>query len=60
MAGVEQLVDYFRNLSFSKEDIDYLRGKGFSEDFLDYLANFRFACDVWAVPEAPRYSPASR
>ena len=27
MAGVEQLVDYFRNLSFSKEDIDYLRGK---------------------------------
>ena len=51
MAGVEQLVDYFRNLSFSKEDIDYLRGKGFSEDFLDYLANFRFACDVWTVPE---------
>ena len=50
MAGVEQLVDYFRNLSFSKEDIDYLRGKGFSEDFLDYLANFRFACDVWTVP----------
>ena len=57
MAGVEQLVDYFRNLSFSKEDIDYLRGKGFSEDFLDYLANFRFACDVWTVPEGPPISP---
>ena len=57
MAGVEQLVDYFRNLSFSKEDIDYLRGKSFSEDFLDYLANFRFACDVWAVPEGTPIFP---
>ncbi len=57
MAGVEQLVDYFRNLSFSKEDIDYLRGKGFSEDFLDYLANFRFACDVWAMPEGTPIFP---
>lgn len=57
MAGVEQLVDYFRNLSFSKKDIDYLRGKGFSENFLDYLANFRFACDVWAVPEGTPIFP---
>lgn len=57
MAGVEQLVDYFRNLSFSMEDIDYLRGKGFSEDFLDYLANFRFACDVWTVPEGTPIFP---
>ena len=57
MAGVEQLVDYFRNLSFSKEDIDYLRGKGFSEDFLDYLANFIFACDVWTVPEGTPIFP---
>lgn len=57
MAGVEQLVDYFRNLSFSKEDIDYLRGKGFSEDFLDYLANFRFVCDVWTVPEGTPIFP---
>ena len=57
MAGVEQLVDYFRNLSFTKEDIDYLRGKGFSENFLDYLANFRFACDVWAVPEGTPIFP---
>ena len=57
MAGVEQLVDYFRNLSFSKDDIDYLRGKGFSEDFLDYLAIFRFACDVWTVPEGTPIFP---
>ncbi|SHE51433.1 nicotinate phosphoribosyltransferase [Clostridium fallax] len=52
MAGVEQLIEYLSNLKFSKEDIDYLRSKNlFSEDFLDYLKNFKFSCDVWAVPE---------
>ena len=43
MAGVEQLVDYLQNLSFSDEDIAYLRSKGlFSEAFLQYLRTFRF------------------
>ena len=37
-AGLEQAVDYIKNLHFSDEDIAYLRGRGiFSEDFLDYL-----------------------
>lgn len=56
-AGLEQLVNYLKNLSFSKEDIDYLRGRGFGEDFLDYLANFKFTCDVWAVPEGTPVFP---
>lgn len=52
MAGVEQVVDYMENLHFTDEDIAYLRDKGiFSEGFLDYLKNFKFECDVWAVPE---------
>jgi len=52
MAGVEQLVEYLQNLSFSGEDVDYLRSKGcFSEAFLDMVANFNFTCDVWAIPE---------
>lgn len=52
MAGVQQLVDYIRNLRFTKEDIDYLRSCGiFNEQFLKYLENFHFSCDVWAVPE---------
>lgn len=52
MAGLEQLIDYMNNLKFTEEDIDYLRSKGiFDEGFLDYLRNFKFECDVWAVPE---------
>ncbi len=27
-AGLEQIVDYVRNLHFSEEDLDYLRGRG--------------------------------
>lgn len=57
MAGLEQLVEYLSNLSFSGEDIEYLRGKGFGEEFLDYLANFKFCCDVWAIPEGTPIFP---
>ncbi|MBR5562067.1 MAG: nicotinate phosphoribosyltransferase [Clostridia bacterium] len=56
-AGLEQLVDYLSNLTFDKDDIEYLRSKGFGEDFLDYLANFKFVCDVWAVPEGTPVFP---
>jgi putative nicotinate phosphoribosyltransferase len=57
MAGVEQLISYLKNLKFMDEDIEFLRGKGFSEDFLDYLRNFKFTCDVWAVPEGTPIFP---
>ncbi len=58
MAGLEQLIDYLKNLSFSREDVEYLRSLHlFREDFLNYLANFRFTCDVWAVPEGTPIFP---
>lgn len=58
MAGVEQMVEYLSNLRFTDEDIDYLRSKGmFSEEFLDYMRNFKFSCDVWAVPEGTPIFP---
>ncbi|MBQ2973556.1 MAG: nicotinate phosphoribosyltransferase [Clostridia bacterium] len=56
-AGLEQLVDYLAKLTFDNDDIEYLRSKGFGEDFLDYLANFKFVCDVWAVPEGTPVFP---
>lgn len=58
MAGVQQLIEYLQNLKFEKEDIEYLRSKNmFCEEFLDYLSNFRFECDVWAVPEGTPIFP---
>lgn len=58
MAGLEQLIDYLKNLKFTDEDIEYLRGKDmFCEEFLDYLKNFEFKCDVWAVPEGTPIFP---
>ena len=57
-AGLEQLVDYIKNLHFSPEDIQYLRGREmFDEAFLNYLAHFRFTGDIWAVPEGTPIFP---
>lgn len=58
MAGVEQLIQYLENLRFTEEDIAYLRSKKlFCEEFLQYLRDFRFSCDVWAVPEGTPIFP---
>lgn len=51
-AGLEQVIDYVKNLSFSYDDIDYLRSLGiFTEEFLEYLAGFHFTGDIYAIPE---------
>ena len=58
MAGVEQVIEYLRDLKFEESDIEYLRSKGiFSENFLNYLKNFKFECDVWAIPEGTPIFP---
>ena len=57
-AGLEQLVDYIRNLRFTEEDIAYLRSKNcFCDEFLDYLRTFRFTGDIWAMPEGTPIFP---
>lgn len=58
MAGVEQLITYLKGLSFSERDIEYFENKKmFSQDFLDYLRDFKFECDVWAIPEGTPIFP---
>ena len=57
-AGLEQIIEYVKELHFSQEDIAYLRGrKLFSEEFLAYLADFKFTGDIWAVPEGTPVFP---
>ena len=51
-AGLEQVIDYVKNLHFDDADIEYLRGLGiFDEDFLEYLHNFKVSGNIYAIPE---------
>ncbi len=55
VAGLEQAVEYLRNLRFSVEEIAFLQSlpvfAHVSPDFFAYLRDFRFSGDVWAMPE---------
>lgn len=57
MAGLSQVIAYLKNLRFSADDIEYLRTSGVSEGLLNYLRNFKFTCDVWAIPEGTPIFP---
>ena len=51
-AGLEQVIEYIKNLHFTYDDVDYLRSLGiFSENFLHYLSGFHFSGDIYAIPE---------
>ena len=57
-AGLDQVIDYIKNLHFTYDDVDYLRGLGiFKEDFLHYLSGFHFSGDIYAVPEGSLIFP---
>ena len=57
-AGLSEMIEFLEQLHFGKEDIEYLRSKNqFSEEFLQYLADFKFECDVYAVPEGTPIFP---
>ena len=61
MAGVEQLVDYFKNLHFTEEDIAYLRGRSCFLKLSSIISRISsLNATSGRCPKAPRFSPASR
>ena len=55
-AGLEDVLRYLEDFSFSGSAIDYLRSTStFTDDFLDYLGSLRFTGRVRAIPEGRIY-----
>lgn len=50
-AGLERVVGYLNNLSFSQTDIDYLTELGYPQDFLDYLTQLEMSLTVRSAKE---------
>lgn len=51
-AGLEQIIEYIRDLHFTPDDIDYLKKLNiFDADFLEYLRGFHFTGDIYSIPE---------
>lgn len=58
VAGLEQVIQYIKELKFNDHDIEYLRSKNmFKEEFLQYLKNFKFSGDIYAIPEGTPVFP---
>lgn len=50
--GIEQVVEYIKNLKFESDDIEYLKSLNiFDMDFIEYLKDFKFSGDIYAIPE---------
>jgi len=57
-AGLQQVLDYLQQLSFSPTELQWLAETGqFSDDFLERLAGLRFTGDVRAMPEGTVFFP---
>lgn len=50
-AGLERIVRYLENLSFSDRDLSYLEELGYPEEFLDYLKNLKMELTVKSAKE---------
>ncbi|MEK4030444.1 nicotinate phosphoribosyltransferase [Pseudobacillus sp. FSL P4-0506] len=51
-AGLERIIEYLKNFSFSESDIAYLRDElGYAEDFLAYLKEMTFTGTLKAMRE---------
>ena len=50
-AGLERIISYLNNLTFSQSDLDYLQSLGYHGEFLDYLRNLKMSLTVRSVQE---------
>lgn len=56
-AGLETISKTLKSLEFSDELLEILENQGVGQELLEYLKNFKFSCDLWAVPEGTPIFP---
>lgn len=57
-AGLEQVLQFLENLSFTPEELDWLAGCGrFTQGFIGFLEALRFTGEVNAMPEGTIFFP---
>ncbi len=58
-SGLEEVIEYIKNLHFDMEDIQLLRKNHpeLTEDFLNYLKNFKFSGEIYAMEEGEIFFP---
>jgi nicotinate phosphoribosyltransferase len=57
-AGLQTAIDFIQAFKFSESDLDYLRSlNAFEPEFLTFLSNFKFSCDLYAMPEGTAVFP---
>lgn len=57
MAGLGQVIEDLKSLKFDDEFLAELKNEGFSQNLVDYFKNFKFSCDVYAIPEGTPVFP---
>ncbi len=50
-AGVQELLETIKHITFSDEETNYLLREGFSKEFIEYLKAFEFKGNIYSVPE---------
>ncbi|MDD2414679.1 MAG: nicotinate phosphoribosyltransferase [Eubacteriaceae bacterium] len=58
-AGLEQVIDYIRQLAFTDDDIAMLHKNHpeFTDAYLEYMRHFKFTGEIYALPEGTIFFP---
>lgn len=52
VSGIEEVVEYIKELKFTESDLEYLSSLNlFEEDFIEFLRGFKFTGDIYAVKD---------
>lgn len=57
MAGLDQVIEYIKNLKFGERELNYFRRAGYSEEYINYLKNFKFTGNIYAIPDGTPVFP---